>query len=403
MIKISKKNEKGITMVVLIVMIVVLLILAGISINAIVGNNGIIKKSSEEAIAAKRSEIIENVQGIYLGEKTKALMYSDSSNVSLDDEVDNEKLGKKVADKINSKYGTSAATYNSDKKQITVRTNSDPFFITDNGITNEDGTDVVIAIKAATVKQAANYYYGKTVTNYNCNARDVKEWQILFSDGNNIYLVASDFYLNRYSEPTKDLGYISNRVYQFAFKDEISTSDQYGLDKIKNGNIKRWIKYNGAGINDRNAKCASYMLDADVWKAYKGDNADYAIGGPTLDMLAESYYNRNNKIVQFKDNRYGYSMKFEGDANYDVTLDINLDYIFDHVSTDRAEKMWVASPNAYDTNNNHGRYLVQATSSKIGYAYDTTNKDGAPGFRPVVCLDSNVILEANGENTYKIK
>ena len=39
------KNENGITLIALVVTIVVLLILAGISLNLVLGNNGLIKKS----------------------------------------------------------------------------------------------------------------------------------------------------------------------------------------------------------------------------------------------------------------------------------------------------------------------------------------------------------------------
>ena len=42
-----KKTEKGITLVALVVTIVVLLILAGVSINLVLGNNGIIAKAKE--------------------------------------------------------------------------------------------------------------------------------------------------------------------------------------------------------------------------------------------------------------------------------------------------------------------------------------------------------------------
>ena len=42
------RNSKGITMIALVVTVVVILILAGISINAIVGDNEIIKRAKEE-------------------------------------------------------------------------------------------------------------------------------------------------------------------------------------------------------------------------------------------------------------------------------------------------------------------------------------------------------------------
>ena len=43
------KNNKGITLVALVVTIVVLLILAGVSINLVIGDNGIITKASRSA------------------------------------------------------------------------------------------------------------------------------------------------------------------------------------------------------------------------------------------------------------------------------------------------------------------------------------------------------------------
>ena len=52
------KNNKGITLVVLVVTIVVLLILAGVSINLVLGNNGIIAKAQEAK--TKQAEASEN-------------------------------------------------------------------------------------------------------------------------------------------------------------------------------------------------------------------------------------------------------------------------------------------------------------------------------------------------------
>ncbi len=75
-----KKTEKGITLVALVVTIVVLLILAGVSINLVLGNNGIIAKAKEAE--TKSAEARENdLKGMNalteemnnaLGEKPKA-------------------------------------------------------------------------------------------------------------------------------------------------------------------------------------------------------------------------------------------------------------------------------------------------------------------------------------------
>ena len=52
------KNNKGITIVALVVTIVVLLILAGVSINLVLGNNGVISKAKEAE--TKSGEASEN-------------------------------------------------------------------------------------------------------------------------------------------------------------------------------------------------------------------------------------------------------------------------------------------------------------------------------------------------------
>ena len=54
--KMKRKNSKGITLVALVVTVVVLLILAGVSINLVLGNNGIIKKAQDAAQKSKEAQ-----------------------------------------------------------------------------------------------------------------------------------------------------------------------------------------------------------------------------------------------------------------------------------------------------------------------------------------------------------
>ena len=61
-----KKTEKGITLVALVVTIVVLLILAGVSINTVLGDDGIIKKAKEAAEATKRASAEEDMNRLVL-------------------------------------------------------------------------------------------------------------------------------------------------------------------------------------------------------------------------------------------------------------------------------------------------------------------------------------------------
>lgn len=56
------KKKSGITLIALVVTIVVLMILAGVSINLVVGENGIIKKAREAVEATEQTAINEQIE-----------------------------------------------------------------------------------------------------------------------------------------------------------------------------------------------------------------------------------------------------------------------------------------------------------------------------------------------------
>ena len=55
------KNKKGITLIALVVTVVVLIILAGVSINAVIRDDGIIKKAQNSANLTKEAEVKEAI------------------------------------------------------------------------------------------------------------------------------------------------------------------------------------------------------------------------------------------------------------------------------------------------------------------------------------------------------
>ena len=55
-----KENKKGITLVALVVTIVVLLILAGVSLNLLIGNNGIITRTQISKVSQELAAYKEN-------------------------------------------------------------------------------------------------------------------------------------------------------------------------------------------------------------------------------------------------------------------------------------------------------------------------------------------------------
>ena len=114
--KIRDKQERGVTLIALVVTIVVLLILAGISINLVLNNNGVISKAKEakkqyaeaQTNDEKQQKEIEDwieetvtnvnkIEGVVIpegyyyvgGTKAKGIVISDNAN---DNELDKEKI-----------------------------------------------------------------------------------------------------------------------------------------------------------------------------------------------------------------------------------------------------------------------------------------------------------------------
>jgi len=68
------KNKNGITLIALVVTIIVLIILAGVSINLVLGDNGIItkaKETKEQQAEGKVKEKVEMILAEYEMEKNK--------------------------------------------------------------------------------------------------------------------------------------------------------------------------------------------------------------------------------------------------------------------------------------------------------------------------------------------
>ena len=58
------EKQKGITLIALVITIIVMLVLAGVSINAIVGENGILSKAQSAKFLSEESAWIENAEMI---------------------------------------------------------------------------------------------------------------------------------------------------------------------------------------------------------------------------------------------------------------------------------------------------------------------------------------------------
>ena len=118
-----KNNQKGITLVALVITIIVLLILAGVTIAALSGDNGILKRGSE----AKVQTNVQNAKDlINLGVQECMTNYYNGKYVTNDTEVNSAaSIGAYIISKIQSTQAKSVITSATGTKITTNVTDAD--------------------------------------------------------------------------------------------------------------------------------------------------------------------------------------------------------------------------------------------------------------------------------------
>ena len=413
--KISKEkftSDRGITLVALVVTIVVLLILAGISLNLVFGQNGIITRAQE------------------------------ARDKTAEDQLKTGKAVNGLAGEIDG---------------FLDGTNSGDLPSTEGAIITDYGT----AVASATAKDLI----GAEVTNYNdyCNDGEESGWQVLYvgtepgGTEERIYLISKDN-IKIENCPEDQNGMPLARV---TVKNEKKLAEIEGITKLasiektiidKNvvskikiasnsgsesgsgssnyyeystergfanvfynysgsefinstSKAKKWISWtkNYDNSTATNIKSVAYMLDTNVWTRKYTDNnfADYVIGGPTLELLLASWNTKypENKMYcngNGNDKQYGYYIGNSSGAN----TYINDTYVSGDVFTEsrKAGAYWIASPSASDYY--HGDAIM--CMHRDGLLTFSEYRENC-GIRPVVCLSSGVRLENNGDGTYRLE
>lgn len=245
-------------------------------------------------------------------------------------------------------------------------------------------------------------YYGKSITNYSANG--VEDWKIFYSDGNNVYLITTE-YVDPAKLPSKDgakpdQGDATNYPKAARFNNilrKYSGSANITDEKMKAFNSD-YFDNNYTSTNN-NMKAVAYMLDKDIWSDFANSSvAEYAVGGPSVEMLLKSYSEKMNVDYRTQaSSATGYQVSNNGGTSY-------ANYISGMLSTSEdlyvlpqnkgANAMWLASPSASGGHNVMNVYCGGGMSNN-GY------NNAATGFRPLVCLNSDIQLEAY-EGGYKI-
>ena len=113
------KNNKGITLVALVVTIVVLLILAGVSINLVLLDNGIVKKAQDAKTKSAEASEKEGIQMAITASQMASANYTSIKKDGLQSEL-NSYFGKEKTTLEDNKDGSYTVTMNNSKRKYTI-------------------------------------------------------------------------------------------------------------------------------------------------------------------------------------------------------------------------------------------------------------------------------------------
>ena len=331
-----QKNSKGITLIALVITIIVLLILAGVTIATLTGDNGILNQAGKAKDKTTEAESIERVQVEVAG------------SYGLDGTIDKDQLNKNLGNIAGLKIGESNFGGENIVKELPATVTLNGYYI----VINANGGVEKIPEIIAKIRANPQAYYGKKVTNYKASDSDTNTYRIFYVDKDN------DF---------KD-GY--NTIYLKAdFSGSVHCSTSYDASQtlIKRMNPLWATKGNTVAaktttISNQNEQAAAWLCDPSKWTAYcDTDKANYAIGGPSVEMYVKSYNQTHGDDAlgcQYQTNTVpGYIYKVKdtiqnsGWYTNDNTLDYSMTYksMYCGQNGKRTGSWWLASPSAHSS------------------------------------------------------
>ena len=432
--KYTRKN-KGITLIALIITIIIILVLAIVSINIIINVN-VVEKAKYGVDKYSEQEEYEKVQRAIVGAKFEILgteLNQDAFNKNLKTEFGENNYNLEFEnEKFELRINKSGRIYSIKKTGEIISINQEN--ISSNNENNNNSNNVegntTVYVTASDINSNPSGYYGKNV-NYipsvknqtTTNYENVSGWKIFYADSNNIYLISENFI-------KADLIPAVNGHRPMYVSDGNSPKIKFNNDNLRNvysggsSNVNSaaigWLDqfYNGGfSSTEANMAVTAYLMDVNVWNEFSISNkTDYAIGSPTLQMIAASYnalYGTSNNpypIATRVPNKIGYAVNPE---NEEVGSDNNYKSGLDRTNTlynaDSSTVLWLASPacGVYDWGGYKLMNLFPGdTNSGAGVGCDDLYNADNNGLRPVVKLNSNVKLSlTDGQTVYvwKIK
>ncbi len=404
----EKINAKGITLIALVITIIVLLILAGVLIAMLTGQNGILTQAQKAKTTTDNKSAEEKVKLAVMAARKQ----------SEDASLDLEKLTTEVTTNYGGQVegGTFLATVTIDGKSFTVSSTGE---VTATGDSTPNPpvptpTDGISAKNIADMDDKTNIY-GATVTNYIPATTTDVNWKIFYADDDNIYLIA-DNYVEKTNLPNSTNGTTAtankpndgNSSYaRVAYFTNI-LGDYAGSARITDSRLKAlnndYLNTKGFSSENNNMKAVAYMMDTTAWNSkFKDTNnkADYVIGGPSVELLFKSYNDKyKTAYVSQATNATGYQIKKKAkDTSWSYSIGSMLktsDPLYVITARSNALAYWLASPSA----NGPSGVMHVSYDGRVSRDYYHTN---LYGFRPLVCLNSDVKLQKVSSTQYTIQ
>ncbi len=386
----KKSNyEKGITLIALVVTIIVLIILAGVSISMVVGDNGIISQAQNAKEETEKADVKEKTQMDILEKELE-----NEGNINKGDFVtilnqyfDGVPTEENLPEDLNNLTLISKEAYGGHEMNI-------------GDIWN--GTFA----QASLAETVTGTNYGDYIDysiDLNEDGDTTNDWRIFYNDGDHVFIIAADYVPNTSSYlDNVGTGMTASDTYNLYWNSEPETTQTVNPD-ILSLFKQSWTDYNING----NGRCVSTLLNTNNWDGFIDESyAEYAIGGPTIEMWVASWnekgytqlYTNTNDIGYYVGNTenpktYVYSLSNSGEYSKD-------DFYFPHHSViSNCDGYWLASPSARDTN----RLVYVDYYSRVGSSNTLSNYYSISilGVRPLVCLNSNITATRGADNIWR--
>ena len=404
-LKTKEKANSGITLIALVITIIVLLILAGVSIAMLTGQNGILTQAQNAKTTTEKAEVKERAQTDIVGVQT---------------ETESTEISKTALKRILDKYFDNVPNDIKSDTEITAKAEYGGAKMKVSDIYSGEIIERYMAADIANATQEEKQsIYGATVTGYTLPSGTTTDvgWKIFYADNSNIYLIA-DNYVERNNLPnsTTESGVVTankpndGSYARSAYFTNI-LGDYAGSARITDSRLKAlnndYFNTKNYSSTNANMKSVAYMMDTTAWNSKFLDNnkADYCIGGPSVELLFKSYNEKYKTAFESQaSSATGYQIRKTSSnswADYINSMLSTSDSLYVIRSTSNACAYWLTSPSS--NGDGYVRSVTHDGDVYTSHYVETNNLNNYYGFRPLVCLKSNIKLQKVSNTQYAIQ